>query len=88
MTKPTFRFHDDLAVLPTGTHSRGKHDEFFDALRRNPMKWAEFPRQGSRTARKSAAGNIRLGVFAGTTKGEFEATNHDGVLYARYVGEQ
>lgn len=55
----------------------GKYDEFFDALRSKPGKWALFP--GKTTT--STATSINNGKYANIDKHEFEAvfrTKDDG----------
>jgi len=67
-------------------HRKGKHQAFFDALRENPGRWAEFPVQGKSSERGSIAQHIKKGVYAGIAPGEFEAVNRKCVLYVRFVG--
>lgn len=64
-------------------------DEIFEELRKNPGKWALI-KEGMNSP--ATAGNLRRGVYKGSTPGEFEATTRSREengkkvvdIYARY----
>lgn len=60
----------------------GKYEEFFEALRLNPGRWAIFP-----IANRAVPTAIEQGRYRGAPAGEFEATrrteNGEIVVYVR-----
>lgn len=64
--------------------------EFADALRANPGRWAAYPWSGELTpkSRRSRACDINAGRVTAprAMRCGFEAAVRDGVLYIRYVG--
>lgn len=57
-----------------------------EKLRARPGEWLRSPRQYSDQGGKQTVQGIRNGKYTGMTKGEFEAAQHEGVVWIRYVG--
>ena len=76
------KFVDDIDV----PRRKGKYEAFFNALRDNPGRWAEFPAQGTSGTRGGTAHHIKKGTYSGIERGEFDALSRNGVLYVRFVG--
>lgn len=84
----TVNFINELpSRQPSGGGAPAKYMDFAEALRGNPGKWAEFPKQGTPRENSVAGIHIRKGNLAAFRCGGFEAANRNSVLYVRYVGK-
>lgn len=65
-------------------------DDFAKALRDNPERWAEYPKEIKRQAMYAQATliNRQDAKTPMRFRGGFEAVTRDGALYVRYVGER
>lgn len=82
-------FVDELPALSVTSWKSRRIQEFADALRGTPGRWAKYPfPPGTRKAGYTKASQIRGGTYKAFPVGSFEAQYREGAVYVRYMGGQ
>ena len=71
---------------PNSRIHRKRMQEFIDAVRRHPGKWAVYPYPTTDMAARATASRISRGKIASFGTG-FEAVSSHGRVYVRFLGE-
>jgi hypothetical protein len=81
-----FEFVDELPSIAKRTDWRkSRIEQFAEALRRNPGKWAKYPMKVSVATARSRAAQINHCGYSAFEHGSYEGAVRAGVLYVRAV---
>ena len=85
------KLHDELPFTPkASSRNNPELTAFIETLVDNPEKWAKMPKAITDTVTpatfRTIAYRINNGKYAAfAAYGEFEATQHDGSVWARFI---